>query len=52
MNKVLFVAPTKYNYPIKEDLKSKFVILSEICKPFVFAFSNKKKTTAAGNAGC
>lgn len=49
MNKVLFVAPTKYNYPIKEDLKSKFVILSEICKPFVFAFSNKKKTTAVGN---
>ena len=49
MNKVLFVAPTKYNYPVKEDLKSKFVILSEICKPFVFAFSNKKKTTAVGN---
>ncbi len=49
MNKVLFVAPTKYNYPINEDLKSKFIILSEICKPFIFAFSNKKKTTTVGN---
>ena len=49
MNKVLFVAPTKYNYPINEDLKSKFVILSEICKPFIFAFSDKKKTTTVGN---
>ena len=49
MNKVLFVAPTKYKYPINEDLKSKFVILSEICKPFIFAFSDKKKTTTLGN---
>ena len=49
MNKVLFVAPTKYKYPINEDLKSKFVILSEICKPFIFAFSDKKKTTTVGN---
>jgi len=49
MNKVLFVAPTKYNYPINEDLKSKFVTLSEICKPFIFAFSDKKKTTTVGN---
>ena len=49
MNKVLFVAPTKYKYPINEDLKSKFVILSEICKPFIFAFSDKKKTTKVGN---
>ena len=49
MNKVLFVAPTKYNYPLNEDLKSKFVTLSEICKPFIFAFSDKKKTTTVGN---
>ena len=49
MNKVLFVAPTKYNYPLNEDLKSKFVTLSEICKPFIFAFSDKKKTTTLGN---
>ena len=49
MNKVLFVAPTKYKYPINEDLKSKFVILSEICKPFIFAFSDTKKTTTVGN---
>ena len=49
MNKVLFIAPTKYKYPINEDLKSKFVTLSEICKPFIFAFSDKKKTTAVGN---
>ena len=49
MNQVLFVAPTKYKYPINEDLKSKFVILSEICKPFIFAFSDKKKTTKVGN---
>ena len=49
MNQVLFVAPTKYKYPINEDLKSKFVILSEICKPFIFAFSDKKKTTTVGN---
>ena len=49
MNKVLFVAPTKYNYPLNEDLKSKFVTLSEICKPLIFAFSDKKKTTTVGN---
>jgi glycosyltransferase involved in cell wall biosynthesis len=49
MNKVLFVAPTKYNYPINEDLKNKFITLSEICEPFIFAFSDKKITTTVGN---
>ena len=49
MNKVLFVAPTKYMYPINEDLKSKFFTLSEICKPFIFAFSDKKQTIVLGN---
>lgn len=49
MNKVLFVAPTKYMYPINEDLKSKFITLSEICKPFIFAFSDKKQTIVLGN---
>jgi len=49
MNKVLFVAPTKYNYPINEDLKNKFITLSDICEPFIFAFSDKKITTTVGN---
>ena len=49
MNKVLFVAPTKYNYPINEDLKNKFITLSDICEPFIFAFSDKKTTTTVGN---
>ena len=33
MNKVLFVAPTKYNYPLNEDLKSKIgiIMLGVIC---------------------
>ena len=49
MNKVLFVAPTKYNYPINEDLKNKFITLSDICEPFIFAFSDKKITNIVGN---
>ena len=42
MKNVLFIAPTTYQLPLTENLKKKFITLSEICNVSVLAFANSK----------
>ena len=42
MNKVLFISPTTYSYPITKDIQKKFQSLSKVCNPIVYAFSEEK----------
>ena len=42
MKNVLFIAPTTYQLPLTENLKKKFITLSEVCNVSVLAFSNSK----------
>ncbi len=42
MKKVLFIAPTTYQLPLTENLKKKFITLSEVCNVSVLAFANSK----------
>ena len=42
MKNVLFVAPTTYQLPLTENLKKKFITLSEVCNVSVLAFANSK----------
>ncbi len=42
MKNVLFIAPTTYQLPITENLKKKFITLSEVCNVSVLAFANSK----------
>ena len=46
MNKVLFISPTTYSIPVTTDIQKKFQSLSKVCNPIVFAFSEKKSTSA------
>ena len=42
MKNVLFIAPTTYQLPLTENLKKKFITLSEVCNVSVLAFANSK----------
>ncbi len=42
MKNVLFIAPTTYQFPLTENLKKKFITLSEVCNVSVLAFANSK----------
>ena len=42
MKNVLFIAPTTYQLPLTENLKKKFITLSEVCNVSVLAFANNK----------
>ena len=42
MKNVLFIAPTTYQLPLTENLKKKFITLSEVCSVSVLAFANSK----------
>ena len=42
MKNVLFIAPTTYQLPLSENLKKKFITLSEVCNVSVLAFANSK----------
>ena len=42
MKNVLFIAPTTYQLPLSENLKKKFITLSEVCNVSVLAFANNK----------
>ena len=42
MKNVLFIAPTSYQLPLTENLKKKFITLSEVCNVSVLAFANSK----------
>lgn len=42
MKNVLFIAPTTYQLPLTENLKKKFITLSEVCNVSVLAFGNSK----------
>ena len=42
MKNVLFIAPTTYQLPLTENLKKKFLTLSEVCNVTVLAFANSK----------
>ena len=42
MINVLFIAPTTYQLPLTENLKKKFITLSEVCNVSVLAFANSK----------
>ncbi len=42
MKNVLFIAPTTYQLPLTENLKKKFITLSEVCNISVLAFANSK----------
>ena len=42
MKNVLFIAPTTYPLPLTENLKKKFITLSEVCNVSVLAFANSK----------
>ena len=42
MKNVLFIAPTTYQLPLNENLKKKFITLSEVCNVSVLAFANSK----------
>ena len=42
MKNVLFIAPTTYQLPLTENLKKKFIKLSEVCNVSVLAFANSK----------
>ena len=42
MKNVLFIAPTTYKLPLTENLKKKFITLSEVCNVSVLAFANSK----------
>lgn len=42
MKNVLFIAPTRYQLPLTENLKKKFITLSEVCNVSVLAFANSK----------
>ena len=42
MKNVLFIAPTTYQLPFTENLKKKFITLSEVCNVSVLAFANSK----------
>ena len=42
MKNVLFIAPTTYQLPLTENLKKKFITLSEVCNVSVRAFGNSK----------
>ena len=42
MKNVLFIAPTTYQLPLTENLKKKFITLSEVCNVSVVAFANSK----------
>ena len=42
MKNVLFIAPTTYQLPLTENLKTKFITLSEVCNVSVLAFANSK----------
>jgi len=42
MKNVLFIAPTTYQLPLTENLKKKFITLSEVCNVSVLAFANRK----------
>ena len=42
MKNVLFIAPTTYQLPLTENLKKKFITLSEVCNVSVLAFANTK----------
>ena len=42
MKNVLFIAPTTYQLPLSENLKKKFITLSEVCNVSVPAFANNK----------
>ena len=42
MKNVLFIAPTTYQLPLTENLKKKFISLSEVCNVSVLAFANNK----------
>ena len=42
MKNVLFIAPTTYQLPLTENLKKKFITLSEVCNASVLAFANSK----------
>ena len=42
MKNVLFIAPNTYQLPLTENLKKKFITLSEVCNVSVLAFANSK----------
>lgn len=42
MKNVLFIAPTTYQLPLTDNLKKKFITLSEVCNVSVLAFANSK----------
>ena len=42
MKNILFIAPTTYQLPLSENLKKKFITLSEVCNVSVLAFANNK----------
>ena len=42
MKNVLFISPTTYQLPLTENLKKKFITLSEVCNVSVLAFANSK----------
>ena len=42
MKNVLFIAATTYQLPLTENLKKKFITLSEVCNVSVLAFANSK----------
>ena len=42
MKNVLFIAPTTYQLPLTENIKKKFITLSEVCNVSVLAFANSK----------
>ena len=42
MKNVLFIAPTTYQLPLTENLKKKFITLSEVCNVSVLAFAKSK----------
>ena len=42
MKNVLFIAPTTYQLPLTENLKKKFITLSEVFNFYVLAFATSK----------